>query len=559
MSESQSVSPEPKTFSASRTYGVALVGLLASGLLLGLLRFSGHGLNANRGADLTDFHVFYAASEAIRNGAFADAYHYISMQRIELALAGKRGFLPWSYPPQFGMVVAPFAYMPLAAAYFVFTAGTLTAYLVVLRRLAGPAFLGVLLILLPCLVLNMSTGQNGFLSGSLVGLFCLATLNRSAWAGAPLGLMVIKPHLVIGLGAYVVLRRKWRVVLAALGVIAVTAVLATMCFGLQVWAAFLSGLAETRLFLEVGIYPLYRMASVYASFRSFGASPAVALIAQSLSAIVALSIVLVAALSDLPIKTQLGLAILGSLLFSPYLYDYDLTLLGVAFALLAPHLSTHASKRILAIIVFFSTLSTASGIAASTAMVIQFGPEGAPNPNAAATVGGIALVALLGSVMWTLRDQLAWTPRERANPFSANPHSANPLRRSAIYGFFALIATCANFLAQELLTRVYGGASSILLAMILGTGVGFFVKYALDKQYVFTVRPRDAAHDAQVFFLYCVTGLATTLVFWGFELGFDEAFQFKEMRYLGGAIGLTIGYAIKYRLDRRFVPTHEAA
>jgi putative flippase GtrA len=61
------------------------------------------------------------------------------------------------------------------------------------------------------------------------------------------------------------------------------------------------------------------------------------------------------------------------------------------------------------------------------------------------------------------------------------------------------------------------------------------------------------AHDTQTFALYTIMGLLTTVVFWGFEWGFHWAFETKEMRYLGGVIGLAIGYLIKYHLDKRFV------
>ena len=42
-------------------------------------------------------------------------------------------------------------------------------------------------------------------------------------------------------------------------------------------------------------------------------------------------------------------------------------------------------------------------------------------------------------------------------------------------------------------------------------------------------------------------------IFWGLEFGFNWVFHTKEMRYLGGIIGLAIGYLIKYQLDKRFV------
>ena len=48
-------------------------------------------------------------------------------------------------------------------------------------------------------------------------------------------------------------------------------------------------------------------------------------------------------------------------------------------------------------------------------------------------------------------------------------------------------------------------------------------------------------------------GVVTTLIFWGFEFTFEYLFRTKFMRYLGAVIGLSIGYFIKYNLDRRFV------
>jgi putative flippase GtrA len=121
------------------------------------------------------------------------------------------------------------------------------------------------------------------------------------------------------------------------------------------------------------------------------------------------------------------------------------------------------------------------------------------------------------------------------------------------YGIFALIATVANIGAQDAFTRVYSGPGNIVASMVLGTGVGLVVKYLLDKRYIFRFKAQSVAHDTQTFVLYTIMGLFTTAVFWGFEWGFHWAFETKEMRYLGGVIGLAIGYLIKYQLDKRFV------
>jgi len=121
------------------------------------------------------------------------------------------------------------------------------------------------------------------------------------------------------------------------------------------------------------------------------------------------------------------------------------------------------------------------------------------------------------------------------------------------YALLALVATLANIGAQDLLARLYAGPYAVVLAMIAGTAIGLAVKYVLDKRYIFRFRARDLGHDSRTFALYMLMGLATTAIFWSVELGFEHLFGTRAMRYLGAAIGLAIGYAAKYHLDKRYV------
>ena len=127
------------------------------------------------------------------------------------------------------------------------------------------------------------------------------------------------------------------------------------------------------------------------------------------------------------------------------------------------------------------------------------------------------------------------------------------MRLVVLYALIAAIATVANIGAQELTVRAYDGPYHVVLSVFMGTGVGLVAKYVLDKAFIFNFRATDAKHDAQTFVLYTAMGLATTAIFWGFEFGFNALFHSKEMRYLGGLIGLALGYWIKYHLDKRYV------
>ncbi len=122
-----------------------------------------------------------------------------------------------------------------------------------------------------------------------------------------------------------------------------------------------------------------------------------------------------------------------------------------------------------------------------------------------------------------------------------------------LYVLFAIISTIANIASQEIAIRIYHDSYGVFISVVIGTGVGLVVKYLLDKKYIFKFKVESLKHDSHTFILYTIMGLATTVIFWGMEFGFDYYFQTKEMRYLGGVIGLAIGYWIKYHLDKKYV------
>lgn len=121
------------------------------------------------------------------------------------------------------------------------------------------------------------------------------------------------------------------------------------------------------------------------------------------------------------------------------------------------------------------------------------------------------------------------------------------------YAIFAAIATVVNIVSQDVSLRLYPGNYTILISVFVGTATGLVAKYYLDKRYIFNYEVKSAVHDGHTFILYSLMGVATTVIFWSFEFSFEYVFGTKEMRYLGGVIGLAIGYYVKYRLDKHYV------
>jgi len=121
------------------------------------------------------------------------------------------------------------------------------------------------------------------------------------------------------------------------------------------------------------------------------------------------------------------------------------------------------------------------------------------------------------------------------------------------YALFAALATLCNIGVQRGFLLLYSGDLSLYGAMLLGTAAGLGLKYVLDKRYIFHFRVENLRQDVRKFILYALMGIVTTGVFWATELLFDFLFQSGEAKYGGAALGLALGYTLKYFLDKRFV------
>lgn len=120
------------------------------------------------------------------------------------------------------------------------------------------------------------------------------------------------------------------------------------------------------------------------------------------------------------------------------------------------------------------------------------------------------------------------------------------------YGLFAVVATGANIAAQEIAMRA-SPVDPLAVSILAGTLVGFAVKYVLDKLYVFSDAYDGHAEEARKVILYGAFSVLTTIIFWSVEIAFWQIWQTSAAKYTGAVLGLAIGYAAKFMLDRRYV------
>lgn len=292
-----------------------------------------------------DFDVFYVAGQLFLEGRLADAYHSDAVKAALSNFIGEEVFLPWTYPLHYNLLTALLAIIPVWVSYALFVSLSTVAYLIILRRLAQGSDLLVLVALFPAISLCVRTGQNGLMLGALLASFILLMLAGRAVAWLPLSLLTVKPHLIAGVGLYLLLKGQWRLLALAGGFAAILLAIVTLLAGPDIWWHFRQAVQDASGFLYRGLYKLNRMTSVYTTLASMGVSEAVAMggqIVVAASWVVALGFAL---RCHWDTRHTLALAVFCGFFLSPYSYDYDLPVLGVGLALLAPDVLRKASAR----------------------------------------------------------------------------------------------------------------------------------------------------------------------------------------------------------------------
>lgn len=397
-------------------YVCIILALLVAILVFKTFRFFEGGLWY--GGQTADFSAFHIVAQRVWLGELDLTYQFAAFTKMQIAAAGgTTGVMPWTYPPQFDLLLAPFAGLPGWAAYFVFTTVTLVVYLITLRAVAGNNFALVLVVFFPSIAITISIGQNGLLTGALIGLICINAERRPVLSGLALGIMVIKPHLAIAAGIYMLLTRRWPAVLSAAIVVVAGSLICTLAFGPQIWMAWLGSIREAASYLEDGRYQLFRMISAYAALYNAGLPPAGAFWGQMAMGALALIAVALAVVRGPSPRFALGVVAVASVMISPYAYDYDLPIVAIGLALLLPDLTSQASPRERDAIYALLLLANAYGLLQSARLSAENAQAGGLEHTMTPAIGGFALMAVLAMLLWVLlREARRTVIRLRGEP-----------------------------------------------------------------------------------------------------------------------------------------------
>jgi alpha-1,2-mannosyltransferase len=310
-------------------YASGVVAIYAALAVVMLLRFP-HGVDAQGHSVRPDFVVFWAASKLALSGHAADAYDPARITPVEhAALPQMQAMGEWVYPPTFLLLALPLALLPLFWSYLAFMVTTTAAYTLVLWRTAGSRVALMPALAFPGVVFNLVQGQNGLLTTALMGAALLLLERRPAWAGLLIALLTIKPQLGPLLPLVLLAGGHRRALYSAVLCAALLLAFSLAVLGPASLHGFIDSLGGFAAWAASDRGVLLTMPTFFAFFRLLGLPAGLALPLHGLiaAAVAAATVWLWRSQRD-PALRGAALAA-GTLLISPYLLDYDLSLLAL--------------------------------------------------------------------------------------------------------------------------------------------------------------------------------------------------------------------------------------
>jgi hypothetical protein len=279
----------------------------------------------------SDFANHWLAAKLVLSGHAELIYNQDATNNIHNQLFGTRLLCGngWYYPPFFLFAVVPLGMLPYLQSFFISIIAALVIYLFVLSRINHQPIVLLLCLFFPGTYENFIFGQNGFISGILLGGGLLLLDRYPIIAGCLFGLLGYKPPLVILTFIALVFGRYWKTLTSAVTTIIILALASLAVFGLEVWIEYFKAMSVPMRLMLGNTVPLNVAPTFFAAILSARFGARVAYLVQGVVMAMVLAGVGWVWQKKLAITIKGSVLVLGTLVFTPYSFVYDLAILAL--------------------------------------------------------------------------------------------------------------------------------------------------------------------------------------------------------------------------------------
>jgi len=319
---------------AGRVCAIAVISGVLGAAMLAFLALAGKGTLDPFGQPIgTDFSAFWHAGRIANGGNPAAAWDLETLNAAVRATHGGSDFATaWVYPPVFLLIAAPLAALPYLHALLIWQVLGVTLIAWALSAILRDRLAVLVCLASPLTPMVLGHGQNAFLTSALLGGGLLAVAAARPGLACLFGALVCKPQLGIQVAPLLVFTRNWVAIGASLLVSFLLIGASLLLWGTEAWLAFVESTPHPRRFMENGAVGHYKSASLFSTARHWGAPPGASYLLQAVGAFAAMAMLWrLRAASPFVLCAAACSAIALS---TPYLLDYDMTVVGLGAAFL---------------------------------------------------------------------------------------------------------------------------------------------------------------------------------------------------------------------------------
>lgn len=299
-----------------------------------------------------DFSVFYTAGKLASDPDYnlGDLYHFHSFgnERRKIFANLEGGKLYFNYPPTALLLFTPFGKMSYMTAYSMWVLLLLTGTALTIHAFTKNKVLTAAALLSPAFLWCIITGQLGFLTTILMGSgLLMLQKEKPLSAGLLFGLLIFKPHLALALPIAFLATRQWRVIMGGIISTFGMILLSLIVFGPEVWNAFGTQFATnvTGHLLSMDNSIVERIPTIFVTTMHLSGNEILSSLLHIIGAIAAIWVTATIWRNSHDTTARLITLFVTPAFISPYYFDYDLTGLGLVFAILMVHVYKNKPKN----------------------------------------------------------------------------------------------------------------------------------------------------------------------------------------------------------------------
>lgn len=284
-----------------------------------------------------DFIVFHHAAKVAGSPDMIAIYEMKNLKaQLEAAYPGRGDFnFAWMYPPTMSLLIAPFAWPPYLAGFALWVAAFAGAFFLTVSRLWRDRWALFFVAASPAVFQAIITGQNGFLTATLLALAGAFADRRPILAGVAAGLLTLKPQLGLLIPVAFIAAGCWRAFVTAALTACALALASLLAFGAESWIGFYEGVAAHGARMGAEGFPVNKLVTPFGFATMLGATQALAGAVQlSASAILAAYVFVIwRRVKDWDLRV--AALSTAAALATPYAFYYEIVVMAPAMLLIA--------------------------------------------------------------------------------------------------------------------------------------------------------------------------------------------------------------------------------